>query len=142
MRILIGIITILAGLPALGGIYLLYKWSSPPSGVLIVIVNAVLFRGFCGTVGGVLLLLRRRWGYYLTALSWLYMITVSFMTVIKLYRSGAIFEAGSISRNFSTVGESLAWSAAKLILGIPIIHYIAGVILRQRLVARNSGRSR
>lgn len=142
MRILIGIITILAGLPALGGFYLLYRWSNPPTGVLIVIVNAVLFRGFCGTIGGVLLLLRRKWGYYLTALSWLYMITVSFMTVIKFYRSGVIFDAGSISQNFSTVGEPLAWSAAKLILGIPIIYYIADVVFKQRLAARNSGQSR
>jgi hypothetical protein len=141
VRILIGIITILAGLPALGGIYLLYKWSNPPTGVLLVIVNAVLFRGFCGTIGGVLMLLRSKWGYYLTALSWLYMITVSFMTVIKFYRSGMIFDAGLISQNFSTVGEPLAWSAAKFILGIPIIYYVAGVIFKQRLADRKSGHS-
>jgi hypothetical protein len=142
VRILIGIITILAGLPALGGIYLLYKWSNPPTGVLIVIVNAVLFRGFCGTIGGGLLLLRRKWGYYLTALSWLYMITVSFMTVIKLYRSDMIFDAGLISQNLSTVGEPLAWSAAKIILGIPIIYYVAGILFKRRLADGNTGQYR
>lgn len=142
MKVFIGIITILAGLPALGGIYLLYKWSNPPTGAVVVIVNAVLLRGFCGTIGGVLLLLRRKWGYYLTALSWLYMITVSFMTVIKLYGSGMIFDPGFFSQNLSTVGEPLAWSAAKLILGIPIIYYIARVIFKRRLAVRNSGQSR
>ena len=141
MRVLIGIITILAGLPALGGIYLLYKWSNPPTGAVVVIVNAVLLRGFCGTIGGILVLLRRKWGYYLTAISWLYMITVSFMTVIKLYGSGMIFDPGFLSQNLSTVGEPLAWSAAKLILGIPIIYYIARVIFRRRVADGNTGQS-
>ena len=141
MRILIGIITILAGLPALGGIYLLYKLTDLPTGAVIVIVNAIVFRGICGTAGGVLFWRRSRWGSYLTALSWLYMITVSFMTIIKLYNSGLTLDAEFISHNFSTFGKPLAWSAAKVILGIPIIYYITSVIFKKGSADRKADHS-
>lgn len=141
MRILTGIITIIAGLPALGGIYLLYKIANPPAGAVIVVVNAIVFRGICGTVGGVLVLHRSKWGYYLAALSWLYMLTVSFMTLIKLHNSGLVLDLEFLREHFSAFGKPLAWSAAKIILGIPIIYYIAKVVFNNGSAAQNADHS-
>jgi len=87
-------------------------------------VNAVVFRGICGTVGGVLLLMGRRWGSYLAIVMWSYLIVVSILTLTGLHDKGLQFSSvlhGDVPASF---GKPLLWSLAKLILGVPIVYLV------------------
>lgn len=125
MKKLIGLITVLAGLPGLAGIYLLWKLGNLPPGAVFIVVNAIVFRGICGTAGGVLLWSGKRLGNYLTALSWSYLIIVSLLTLVSLYNKGAVHSAGAAGENFAaTLGKPVAWSLVKLLLGLPIVYLV------------------
>ncbi|MEQ9617768.1 MAG: hypothetical protein RIG61_01170 [Deltaproteobacteria bacterium] len=133
MRSLIALITLLAGLPGLAGIYLLYKLGNLPAGAVIIVVNAVVFRGICGTAGGMLLLKGKRAGYYLTAIVWIYLVTVSFMTIIQLYNKGVLLDPALIMDNFTTYEKALAWAAAKIIIGLPVLYWVLNRLYYGRL---------
>lgn len=133
MRGLIALITLLAGLPGLGGIYLLYKLGNLPEWATIIVVNALIFRGVCGTAGGLLLFKGKRAGYYLTALAWIYLVTVSFMTIIRLYNKGVFTRSGLIMDNLSAYGNALAWSAAKIIIGLPVLFWVLNRLYHDRV---------
>lgn len=120
MKRVLGLITLLAGLPGLAGIYLLWKLGSLPPGAVLIVVNAVLFRGICGTAGGILLLTGRRRGSYLALVSWLYLIAVSSLTLISLHNKGIQLSSVSLAE-LASFGKPLSWSLAKLALGIPIV---------------------
>lgn len=121
---LIGFITLLAALPGLAGIYLLWKLGSLPPGAVLIVVNAILFRGVCGTAGGVLLLTGRRWGSYLALVSWLYIIAVSLLTLISLHHKGINLSDVFVSGNLASSGKPFAWPLAKLALGVPIVYLL------------------
>ncbi|MCI0482591.1 MAG: hypothetical protein L0213_13510 [Candidatus Dadabacteria bacterium] len=124
MKKLLGLITLLAGLPGLAGVYLLWKLGSLPPGAVLIVVNALLFRGLCGTAGGVLLMTGRRWGSYLSLVSWLYLIAVSSLTLISLHNKGLLFTSVFPGGDLATFGKPLSWSLAKLALGIPIVYLL------------------
>lgn len=133
MRKLIGLITAAAGLPGLAGIYLLYKLGNLPAGAVIVVLNAALFKGICGTAGGILIWRGRRWGYYLTAVTWIYLVVVSMLTLIRLYHDGIVLDIDFLSENFSSYGKALLWSAGKIILGMPILYWIGKELSSRRV---------
>ncbi|OGE23387.1 MAG: hypothetical protein A3J42_06750 [Candidatus Dadabacteria bacterium RIFCSPHIGHO2_12_FULL_53_21] len=124
MKKIIGLITLLAALPGLAGIYLLWKLGGLPPGAVFIVVNAIVFRGVCGTAGGGLLLTGRRWGSYLALVSWLYLIAVSLLTLLSLHNKGIQLSSVFLSGNFASFGKPLAWSLAKLALGIPIVYLL------------------
>lgn len=132
MRKLIGSITLLSALPGLAGVYLLFKSGSLPQGAVFIVVNAVVFRGVCGTIGGVLLFTGRKLGSYLALVTWCYLIIVSVLTLIGLHDKGLQLTSivhGEVPASF---GKPLLWSLAKLILGVPIIYLVLRDILRAR----------
>ncbi|MEW6143479.1 MAG: hypothetical protein AB1598_00510 [Thermodesulfobacteriota bacterium] len=132
MKKVIGLITLLAALPGLAGVYLLIKSGNLPPGALLIVVNAVVFRGVCGTVGGILLFAGRRWGSYLALVAWSYLIVVSILTLIGLHDKGLQLVSllhGEVPASF---GKPLFWSLAKLVLGIPVAYALMMDILRAR----------
>lgn len=130
MKKLIALVTFLAGLPGLAGIYLLWKLGTLPPGAMLIVVNAILFRGVCGTLGGVLLWTGRRIGSYLTLITWSYLIVVSILTIVSLYNKGLDLTTAFHAEHLATFGKPLGWSAAKLALGIPVIYILITDLLR------------
>lgn len=127
---IIGFITILAGLPAIGGFWLIGQLDNFPLTATIIVVNAIIFRAICGTVGGILIWRGSRWGYYLTLLCWLYLILVSFLTLIQLYDNGIVLSYGFLEQNYSSFGRPFLLSVLKIIFGIPIVHIVINNLLR------------
>ncbi len=95
-----------------------------PPGAVFIVVNAILFRGICGTVGGILLWRGKRAGYYLTLVSWIYLIVVSILKLIELYNSGILLNIDFLNENFSSYGKPLAWSVVKIVFGVPIVYWV------------------
>jgi uncharacterized membrane protein (DUF2068 family) len=134
---IIGFITIFAGLTGLAGIYLLYRLGrNLPVAAVIIVVNAILFKGVCGIVGGVLLWMGKRWGSYLTALTWSYLIVVSLLTLLSLFNRGLVLSPGFLSGHYDTFGKPLEWSLIKLFLGVPIVYLLIRDILRVRALRK------
>ena len=130
MKKLIALVTLLAGLPGLAGIYLLWKLGTLPPGSMLIVVNAVVFRGIFGTLGGVLLWTGRRIGSYLTLVTWSYLILVSLLTIFSLYNKGIQISTAFQGDHIAAFGKPLGWSVAKLALGIPVIYILITDLLR------------
>lgn len=129
-RKIIGLLTILAALPGLGGLLLIDRLGSYPTGAVMVIINAIVIRGICGTAGGVLIWKGSKWGYYLTLVTWLYLLVVSILTLAQLYESGAVLSIEFFKDNYSIFGRPFVQSILKILFGIPIVHIIVKELLR------------
>ncbi len=129
-RKIIGLLTILAGLPGLGGILLLDRLDSYPTAAVIVVVNAIVIRGICGTFGGILIWRGSKWGYYLCLITWLYLIVVSILTFAQLYDSGVVLSFGFLKEHYSSFGRPFLLSFVKVLFGLPIVHIILNELLR------------
>jgi hypothetical protein len=127
---LIALVTFLAGLPGLAGIYLLFKLGNLPSGAVLIVVNAIVFRGVCGTLGGILLWTGRRIGSYLALVTWSYLVIVSVLTLLSLYEKGFQLSTAFRDDHLAAFGKPFAWSVAKLALGIPIFYILITDLLR------------
>jgi len=101
-----------------------------PVAATIVVINAIVFRGLCGTAGGVLIWRGSKWGYYLTLITWLYLVVVSILTITELYNSGIMISYGFLSENYSTFGRRFLYSVLKLAAGLPIIYILFNSILK------------
>ena len=119
-----GLITIIAGVPGLGGFWLIGHLGNFPLAAKIIVINAIFFRGICGTLGGILIWRGSKWGYYLTAMTWMYLIVVSFLTIIQLYNNGIMFTYGFLSENYSTFGRRFLYSLLKIVVGAPILYIL------------------
>jgi ABC-type polysaccharide/polyol phosphate export permease len=138
---IIGSITILAGLTGLAGIYLLYRLGKNlPEAAVFVVVNSILLRGVCGTAGGVLLWMGKRWGSYLTALAWTYLIVVSVLTLISLFNRGLVLSPGFLSAHYDSFGKPLGWSLIKLLLGLPIVYLLIRDLYQSGTLGKNASR--
>ncbi len=126
----IGLITILAGLPAIGGFWLIGYLENFPLTATIIVINAIIFRAICGTVGGILIWRGSKWGYYLTLLCWLYLIVVSLLTLIQLYDNGIVLSYGFLEQNYSSFGRPFLFSVLKIAFGIPIVHIVIKNLFR------------
>lgn len=129
MKKLTALVTFLAGISGLAGIYLLIKLGNLPSGAVLIVVNAIVFRGVCGTLGGVLLWTGRRVGSYLALVTWSYLIIVSVLTIIGLHDKGLHFSSIVHREVPASFGKPLLWSLAKLFLGIPIVCLVLSDLL-------------
>ena len=123
--------TFLAALPGLAGIYVLWKLGNLPSGAVMIVVNAIVFRGVCGTLGGALLWAGRRIGSYLALVTWLYLIIVSVLTLISLYNKGLDLSTAFSQDHLKVFGKPLAWSVVKLALGLPLVYYLITDLMRK-----------
>ena len=131
MKKIIGFITILAGLTGLAGVYLLYKLGKNlPDAAVIVVVNSIFLRGVCGTAGGVLLWMGKRWGSYLTVLAWSYLIVVSVLTMMSLFDRGLVLTPEFFSTHYDSFGKPLGWSLIKLLLGVLIVYLVLRDLLQ------------
>ena len=130
MKKLIALVTFLTGLPGLAGIYLLFKLGNLPSGAVLIVVNAIVFRGVCGTLGGVLLWMGRKTGSYLTLVTWSYLLIVSVLTLLSLHEKGLHLPTAFRHDHLAAFGKPLAWSVAKLALGIPVFYLLITDLLR------------
>lgn len=131
---IIGFITILAGLPAVGGLWLIGQLESFPPTATIIVINAIVFRAICGTVGGILIWRGSRWGYYLTLACWIYLILVSLLTLIQLYDNGIVISYGFLEQNYSSFGRPFLLSVLKIVFGIPIVHVVINSLFRARKI--------
>lgn len=129
-RRLEGAITVLAGLPGLAGILLLIKISNLPTAAFIVVTNSIFFRGLLGTMGGILLWRGRAWGYYLSLLSWAYMIAVSILTISSEAINDGAISAGLFVHEYETT--------LKLVLGTPICYILLRDIFESKNLFRAS----
>lgn len=135
MKKIIGLITLLAALPGLAGVYVLWKLGSLPPGAVFIVVNAIVFRGVCGALGGVLLFIGRRWGSYAALVTWCYLVVVSILTLVGLHDKGLELSSVLHWEIPASFGKPLFWSLAKLALGIPIAYALMTDILQSRRLA-------
>ena len=137
-RRIIGILTILVALTGLGGLSLLPQINSFPFAAKVIVFNSIFFKGICGFLGGVLIWRGSKWGYYLTLLCWLYLIIVSFLTLIQLYGNGLELSYGFLEQNYSNFARPFLISILKIVIGIPIVHLIINDLLTvYRLSSQN-----
>jgi hypothetical protein len=129
---IIGLLTILAGLPGLGGFWLIGQLDNFPLLATVIVFNAIFFRGICGTVGGILIWRGSKWGYYLTLITWLYLIVVSVLTLNQLYNNGIIISYDFLEENYSSFGRSFLLSSLKILFGIPIVHVVLNILLKSQ----------
>ncbi len=122
--------TVLAGLPGLGGLWLLGLLSNFPLAATIIVINAILFKGLCGVVGGILIWRGSKWGYYLTLITWIYLIVVSILTIIQFYNNGIEFSYAFLVENYSSYGRRFIYSIVKIIVGVPIVYLVLNIILK------------
>lgn len=129
---LVGVLTIIAGLPGLGGLLLFGKLGDFPFAATVVVINSFLLRGVCGTLGGILIWRGNRWGYYLSSIAWVYLVAVSVLTLSDLYGRGLALSPGFLQDNYSAFGRPFAWSLIKILFGLPIIYIIFKGLPRNR----------
>jgi hypothetical protein len=137
-RKIIGLLTILAGLPGLGGLLLLDRLDSYPSAAVIVVVNAIVIRGICGTFGGILIWRGSKWGYYLSLVTWLYLVAVSILTFTQLYDSGVLLSFDFLKEHYSRFGRPFLLSFLKVFFGLPILYIILNDLLRTHDLKQSS----
>jgi hypothetical protein len=128
----LGLITIVAGLPGLGALLLIGMFGDFPLPAKMVVINSFVLRGVCGTLGGILLWRGSRWGYYLSLITWLYLVTVSVLTLSDLFDKGLILSLSFLQENYPNFGKPFARSIIKIILGIPIIYFIFKALSEKR----------
>ena len=120
----VGLITIVAALPGLGALMLAGLFAEFPLAAKIIVLNSFILRGICGVVGGILFFRSSRWGYYLSLIAWLYLVTVSILTLSDLFDKGLVLSLSFLQENYTAFGRAFLRSAIKILLGIPIIYYI------------------
>ncbi len=129
-RNIIGLLTILVGLTGLGGLWLIGQLNSFPFPARVIVFNAIFFKGICGLSGGILIWRGVRWGYYITLVCWLYLIVVSFLSLIQIFGNEIELSYGFLEQNYSTFGRSFLIAVLKIVMGIPIIHIIFKDLLK------------
>jgi len=120
-RQFIGFMTILAGLPGLGGLLLLLNDIGEINFTLIMVILAVLCRGFCGVAGGVLLWRGNKLGYQLSTVAWGFMVIVAFMAFYQLF-TGPYFTSFEFTSENKLFWSVFGKSAGKLLWGIPFLY--------------------
>jgi len=125
-------LTVAAALPSLGGLLLIGKLENLPVAATVVVVNSLIFRGTCGILGGILLWRGSRWGYYLSLIAWLYLVTVSLLTLWDLHGKGLVLSLSFLQENYSAFGRPFARSLIQVVLGLPIIYVIFKDLGRRR----------
>lgn len=121
---IIAVLTILAGIPGLGGFWLIGQLDEFPFIATVVVFNAIFFRAVCGLLGGMLIWRGSKWGYYLTLITWLYLIIVSILTFNQLYNNGIVISYEFLEENYTNFGRPLLLSILKVLFGIPIVHFV------------------
>jgi len=134
-------LTVLAGLPGLGGFWLLGRLGDFPVAATIIVINAIFFRGLCGVVGGILIWRGSKWGYYLTLITWLYLVVVSILTINQLYNQGLIISYGFLAENYSTFGRRFLYSLLKLAFGVPMVYIVFNSILKTNHTREKMGKN-
>lgn len=122
-RKFIGFMTILSGLPGIGGFLLFKNGVGELSSIAVMAFLAIVCRGIFGVVGGVLLWRGERLGYQLSSIMWTYMVVVGLISFYQLFTGPypASFELTPESRLFwSILGRTLG----KLIWGIPFLYIL------------------
>jgi len=128
----IGLITIVAGFPGLGALLLVGMFAEFPLPAKMVVINSFILRGICGIAGGILLWRGSKWGYYLSLIAWLYLVTVSVLTLSDLFDKGLILSLSFLQENYPNFGRPFTRSIIKILPGIPIIYLIFKTLSEKR----------
>jgi hypothetical protein len=124
-RKFIGFMTVLTGLPGLGALLLFTMSAESSIGFIALILVAVVLRGVCGVVGGVLIWKGNKLGYYFSAVTWLYLVVIGSYTVIQLHTNPVITPSFDLNQfNHAVYLKPLSTSLGKIIWGIPFIAII------------------
>ena len=118
------VITFIAALPGLGALMLVGLFAEFPLPAKMVVLNSFILRGVFGTVGGVLLWRGSKWGYYLSIITWLYLITVSVLTISDLFDKGMVLSTAFQAEHFNEFGRVFSRSMLKIVLGVPIVYLL------------------
>jgi hypothetical protein len=87
-RKVIGIFTFLSALPGVG-VVLLFGFGGLGVDIMTFLaVAAFLCRGVCGTVGGVLLCMGKKSGYFLSSIAWGYLLIIGLFSFYQIFTGG------------------------------------------------------
>jgi hypothetical protein len=126
-----GIITILTGLPGLFS--LLLFWITDFSFCKIFLtIAAFLFRGCAGVIGGILLFKGKRLGYYLSILSWSYLIIVSLFSLISLGAGDYNWDLSTYDGSSTIHFKLFSKAIGKIIWGLIILYILVKDIRNDR----------
>jgi hypothetical protein len=132
-RKFIGFMTVLSGLPGLAGFFHFFMGGLNFSLVMLIMLSAILFRGICGVVGGVLLWKGKRLGYQLSIIAWTYLVIVGLVSLYQLFGTD-IFQSFEFSIDNKLFWSMLGKTIGKLIWGIPFIYILANQLINERAV--------
>lgn len=127
-RKIIGFMTILGGIPGVGGLLHFMNDIGEVSLGFVLIVLAVFCRGICGVVGGVLLWRGNKLGYQLSIVMWGYMVIVGLLAFYQIF-TDPHFTSFEFSPENSVFWSVIGKSAGKLIWGIPFLYILTRDLL-------------
>ncbi len=133
-RKFVGFMTVLGGVPGLFGIVILLNGLGELSFLVFMAILAVLCRGLCGVVGGILIWRGSKLGYQLSAVMWCYMVVVGLMAFYQLF-TGPYFTSFEFSTENQVFWSAFGKSAGKLLWGIPFLY----LILKDLVFLNSSG---
>ena len=136
-REFIGLMTILGGIPGFGALITIAMGNTNSSYITFLIMAALLFRGVCGTIGGILLWQGKRIGYIFSLTCWLYMVIVGTMTSCTIF-SGDLFKNFEFSPDNQFFWSALGSSAGKIFFGTPFIF----ILTRDLIITREKASTR
>lgn len=87
-RKVIGIFTLLCGLPGIAAVLLFGFGGLDMSLVTFLSITAFLCRGVFGMIGGVLLCMGKKSGYILSSIAWVYLLIVGLFSLYQIFSGG------------------------------------------------------
>ena len=127
-RKFIGLMTILGGIPGFGALITIAVGNTSSSYITFLVMTELLFRGVCGTIGGILLWQGKRIGYIFSLTCWSYMAIVASYTIF----SGDLFKNLEFSSDNKFFWSTLGKIAGKISWGIPFIFILTRDLIRTR----------
>ena len=86
---------------------------------------AFLFRGLAGVIGGVLIWRGKKMGYHLTAVAWLYLVTVGLIALAQIHGNPAVVPSFELTpENSALYLKPLAQAIGKIIWGVLILYVL------------------
>ena len=130
-RKFVGFMTILWGVPGLAGMLLFMNGFDELSFLVFLALLAVIFRGLCGVVGGVLLWRGSKLGYQLSLVMWMYMLVVGLIAFYQLF-TGPYFTSFEFTPDNQLFWSAFGKNGGKLIWGVPFIYILIKSLFESR----------
>ncbi len=129
-RKVIGIFTLLCGLPGLAAM-LLFGFGGPNLSLVTFLgIAAFICRGVFGTVGGILLCMGKRTGYILSTISWGYLLVVGLVAFYQIF-NGGFFTSFAFTPENHMFWKLFAKSTGKIFWGALITAILAKDLMKR-----------